>query len=208
MQKSITAAKNIPLKDEQHESSETCINSYDATDILDAINKEILKNNSSFQQMSKMEKRVALAKDVIASIKSKKYKVKTGYYLQLFNTKGGGIKRLSKENYEKEEIQCEVCAIGSLFVSNFKQNSSLKITSNDDKMINSLKGIYSENELRLLEYFFEAEDVYDIFDENVTIHGKVYDFYREYMNSESRLLAMMENIISNEGNFIYKDIKI
>lgn len=182
-----------------------------ANSLLDTLNKAIERDNISFDQMSKMEKRVALAKDVIASLIAKKYVAETSTYLAVGNEEHYTNKML--DVVKNGKVKCTVCAIGSLFVSRLKTSDTLKLTSSDHVMIKSLAGIFTEKELRILEFLFEGrnmgeDNISDIYDDG-------YEFYTNFFNrsirdngDKKRLKAIMQNIINNNGNFIYKSIKI
>ncbi len=181
-----------------------------ANKIIEAINKANEKKNVAFSKMTMMEKRVALAQDVLASLKAEKYVAESGTYVQLCNTErnvGNTIQNLLKEG-----VQCNVCAIGSLFVSRVKMSKTKTMTNDSDKMVKSMRGIFNEKALRTLEYFFEGDDAASFFEEDedgdADIASDAWDFYRSHTNDENRLIAIMENIIANKGRFIYKDVKI
>lgn len=189
----------------------------------------INKKNEAFAKMTKMEKRIAIAKDVISQVRAKKLKASPGTYCYLnLNRK----QKLDKKG--RVELQtlmndgaiasCDVCAIGGIFASKVSigNNFKVKVSKNwinekleiedesieDDDMVKSLKGIYTERELRLIEYAFEGKDIYDIFDKKPdNFHDALKNFYKEYKKSENRLIAIMENIIRNEGEFKPEDIQ-
>src|SRR5437868_518082 len=78
-----------------------------------------------FKQLTKAEQRVAIAKDVIAQVKVKRYKPSGGAYIIL----EGGNEHLDKEPIQ-ENInklkECEVCAIGSAILSIAKYKNTIR----------------------------------------------------------------------------------
>ena len=184
--------------------------------IIQTINKITAKRNLSFSKMTKMQKRVALAEDVIASVRSKKYMADAGTYLSMDN-KNDGSCDATMNNYKNADVQCNVCAIGSLFMSRVKKSKIGNlgrgiIHEDSDSMVKSLKGIFTNKELRLLEYAFEGDDIEGLFcddtDEHDVIAFDCFSFHDKYSTDRGRLIGIMKNIIKNKGNFIYKKINL
>jgi len=177
---------------------------------------EITKNkNKEFSDMTQMEKRVALAKDVLYALKTEKYIATSGVYLDGFDYDFASLKLLTDKS-----IQCEVCAIGSLFVSNMRKSKKLvlkkKYSKDDDDviaddadaMIRSMRGIFNTRDLRTLEDFFECEEGWIDFDATKK-RLSIYDIAKKWISegerrvdSQIRLTDIMNNIIDNNGNFI------
>lgn len=182
--------------------------------IIDMINKANTEKNEDFSKMSKLEKRIVLAKDVIAQIEAKRYTARLGTYLDIRDKK---VERytedslLDKSKIGEKNIVCEVCAIGSLFVSNAIL-SNKKLTDDDDKMLSSLRNIFSKKEMRTLEYLFEGRDIDDMFEakthKNIQIKKDIAKYRVGQRGAEQRLVNIMQNIIDNKGNFKYKSILI
>jgi hypothetical protein len=169
--------------------------------IMADLSKAISEKNKAFSKMTKMEKRVALAKDVIASIKSKHYIAENGTYLDVVKKKNlDYLHSYDLETIKRSDVSCHVCAIGSLFVSTMKKKKNGKLDDVDsDEMIHAMKGIFTHSEMRLLEEIFEGGSNQDA---NI--------FYERYAadDSKGRLLGIMKNIVKNNGNFKYKNILI
>lgn len=181
--------------------------------VMEAINNATKKKNESFGKMTMMEKRVALAKDVLASIKAKKYISSPGTYVSLIKNKCGYDDSIdhTMENLMDTQVTCEVCAIGSLFVSKFKLTKKTEFDGmDDDDMIASMSGIFGMKALRKLEYFFEGRDVADEFSTDAKLEDDVLSFtsIKANRDPETRLVSIMQNIIDNNGNFIYGNTKV
>lgn len=186
-----------------------------ATSILDVLNKMTEAKNKKFSEMTKNEKRVALAQDVLASLKSNKYIATTGTYVEVeVNGEYTCLDQVNTSTILMESTTCTVCAIGSLFLSNAKQKKNKTLTSDSDKMASSLRGIFTSKEMRMLEYIFEGEDVNTEFTSkrDEVLCNDMHSFYIKHTggsNSDDKTLkAIMNNIIKNNGNFIYKSINI
>lgn len=184
--------------------------------------KKIAKKVKPFSSLSKPEKRVAIAKDVLQQIKIGKYIAETGSYI-------GGIKFIGGEyisDMENEDIQknfkkirkCEVCAMGACLMSVTKFANKLEfgdigssITElNNDKVKRLFASIFSPSQLLMIERAFEGDsggttvgcDVFDLdeYDFEKQIE-KCDEFYKSYFEQEERLVAIMKNIIKNKGTF-------
>ena len=177
--------------------------------IINAINNATKNKNKEFSEMTKMEKRVAVARDVIASIKSLKYNTEAGTYLTMTKRGCDEDVRVSILNLKKPDVVCNVCAIGSMFVSNIKKTNTNSLSEKNNKMISSLSELYTERELRFLEFAFEGSDVDDQFqtDEATASRHDAKSFYREHGYDEDRLISIMKNIIKHKGKFVYGTTK-
>ena len=208
------------LTDVESVENKTCGGVLDVPDlsqgksIIDMINNANAEKNEDFSKMSKLEKRVVLAKDVIAQIEAKRYTARLGTYLDIRDKK---VERyterssLDKTKIGEKNVVCEVCAIGSLFVSNAIL-SNKKLTDDDDKMLSSLRSIFSKKDMRTLEYLFEGRDIDDMFEaktpKNIQIKKDIAKYRVGQRGAEQRLVNIMQNIIDNKGNFKYKSILI
>jgi hypothetical protein len=191
----------------------------------------IKEKNQAFSKMSKMHKRIAIAKDVIAQVKAKKFKASPGTYCKLklnkrhkFKTEGEVELQLLMEDGAINK--CNVCAIGSIFASKVSIGNKFKIEVrdvggwgdseltidtdlDDDDMMPSLRGIYTEKELRLIEYVFEGSDIGGFHDSELyEFHKTVQSYKKVYRKAEDRLIAIMENIINNEGIFKLENLTL
>jgi hypothetical protein len=185
------------------------------------IAKETSKLNKRFMKSSTEQKKVIIAKDVIAQLNTRKYIAENGTYMlveKAINLKPG---KDIKSIINQKKVECKVCAIGAVFASCIRINnkmdskhhsSSLGLT--DTNMVNRLSGIFSEYELALMEFAFEGfhhRNVY-LSDEDV---DKAKKFTKRVLrevkyndeddvdakDSEALLRAIMENIITNKGIF-------
>lgn len=172
--------------------------------IIDLINE----SNLEFKDMDKFQKRVAIAKDVILQIELKKYKPKFGTYVE-FHKKGEELP-LTISNFKNDNVKCEVCAIGSMFVSSITSadHTHKKMFTDDSmRMISSMSDIFNLKELRLLEYLFEGSDIDGKFTkEGATFHKTIRKFRHGQRGATERLTNIMQNIINNNGKFIFETI--
>lgn len=173
--------------------------------------------------------RVAIAKDVLAQLKAKK--IVPSYSTWIEDPKHGGIDTLIEDaaRADAESIdvcefvsklnKCEVCALGSLFVSQVrlddktcevfrKMNPSKTPTEAgydvfEELNKSPLKMYFSKDQLTLIESTFEGgEGMHSPATEKD--RALAYAYSQMYVKAADRLTAIMKNIISNNGTFIPK----
>lgn len=180
--------------------------------------KALDKQNKAFDKLSKMDKRVAIAKDVIANLNSKKFIAKHGSYIETI----GDNKQINQ--FTLLDTTCNVCAIGSLLTGRISRGNKLDINLDtllhiDDfageEEIKLLKDLFTAKELRYIEYAFEGWNINDSFEFTDKEIEKVEKFFDSYINrnandyeieksrsDDKRLRAIMNNIIKNKGKFV------
>lgn len=168
---------------------------------------QIEKWNSYFKTLSKAEQRVAIAKDVVKQIKVKKYVARSGSYIQPKVNFQGDV----RSQFDKI-VDCECCALGSCLLSAVKFKNTLEYDDlfsyfeRDSKFTKMLNSIFSTKQQALIEASFEGGDYLQVLEttkfrlteEEI---DKCVDFYYNFKDSKKRLIAIMENIISNKGTF-------
>jgi hypothetical protein len=191
--------------------------------------KTLEKWNKEFNSLSDAEKRVAIAKDVLAQIKKKVILPETGTYLYLDNFQE--FDRESQANKHIKEIQCNCCALGSMFLSNIKFNNHCTIgqlrSFVDDRIAkDGLDQYFDISQLCLIETAFERwefnhEYFYDDDDNQIlqVSKGLFFGFklddlgltendleeagrlYEDIDDDTERLTLIMKNLIENKGEF-------
>jgi hypothetical protein len=213
------------------------------------IEREIAKREAIFKKASPTQKRVLIAKDVIAQIKAKKIKPEQGSFVMVEKVKGfisssaaeerngtyhyawnkldasegsaADVRRLYLENKIQ---QCSCCALGGMFMSCTLYNNSTTVESlgfaGDDiggalykssepgSISNGLDKFFSVEQLRLIEQTFEGNNGVVTGGERDDDGGE-FDkfsprseaFYTKYKKPKDRLIAIMQNIVKNNGTF-------
>lgn len=172
--------------------------------------KQVERLNNRFNSLTKAEKRIEIAKDVLSMISDKRKTIVRGIYLNIYNEDilGG-----SAQKYV-DEISCECCALGACLLSATKYMNQLTIgeihfvNSENSDVWGILNKVFSAKQLGLIEYAFEGSfdgtrvsmDSFSFYNEDIDIKSAVM-FGRGYENDEERLTAIMENIIKNRGTF-------
>lgn len=177
--------------------------------------KEIENKNRLFAKMSPAQRRVAIAEDVLAQIKARKYTIEQGTYVELKDSF-----RIDDANVEIADVVkttgCNVCARGAAFVSacNVFNNCSIADLK-EGKVGQSIENIsgfekyekkfWTQRQLGILETFFESinngQNIYGYASEKDTVAAAFWA--ATFDSPEKGLIAIMKNIITNKG-----DIKI
>ncbi len=182
---------------------------------LNNLNAAIKKDNEAFNKLTKAEKRVAIAKDVLAGLASGKLIADSGTYCE--------INRNEKADFETTNLQtllksktvdsCAVCGVGSLFVSLVKKTNKFNIGDGETTLLFSediyakLHAFFTDKQLALIECAFEGEEIANEWNEDgEELSGnelnKCQEFYDQNCDSDyGRLVAIMKNIIKNKGTF-------
>lgn len=187
-------------------------------------------------RLTKAEKRVEIAKDVLKQIKANKYKPTRGVWFMDSTEKGlddflfYGTEQCidaKKDVVEKLVGTCKVCALGSLFISAIDKYNHTKLdrdsgcdaevfTSIDEK--NPLTKWFTARQLLLIENTFE--NLCGAWYPKVVLNDKEWrDWYdkvvpainkynSKYPNLIDRLKAIMNNIIRNKGTFVLPGVKL
>ena len=181
--------------------------------------KTIIKRKQKlFSKMSIVEKRIAIAKDVIERIKISQFLPEQGVFCEI---DGDDISEYEGKTITGEPITevcdivnskqyCSVCAKGGLFMSYVGYVDNLKIddltygtrkASLNGNEMRSLSKIFSQKQLSLIETTFENSSYnwnVELSDEEREICRRFHDKYR---HTSERLIKIMKNIIKNNGTF-------
>lgn len=180
--------------------------------------KPVPLTNEKFHELTPAKKRIAIAKDVIAWLKSGKARAEKGTYLRVF-----GPDREIHNAPVVNGFTCKVCALGGLFAT-AAERGCFKLTDDDagarggQSMQAKLEPFFDKTQLALIECAFErsrhfyskfAADGTEIVSpekERAEWFGvAIVDSCTSCSNSErdGRVLrAIMQNIIDNGGEFI------
>jgi hypothetical protein len=168
--------------------------------LKNAFLKRIEKTNELFNNSSDAEKRVMIAQDCIDRIKAKLLEPQTARIIRLPNWAN-----VNKENVNS--ITCEVCAKGGLLASYVGRVNSFDESSyigNGDNNVahKKLLEIFTLEQLAIIEYAFEGTQYIHSVDISNSLSSGLRLFYQSYETDEERLIAICENIIKNNGDFV------
>lgn len=187
--------------------------------------KTIKKWNTYFNSLSPAEKRVAIAKDVLEQIKANRLHAQTGTYFDL-DTK---LESDQSIQANLNDVRCNACALGGMMLSHIKYNNECTVGEGDDinstYIKNKLTNYFDEGQLALIEIAFEQwidvilynldikknkliTGIYEyrlltdlnLTEEQVIKAGNYFNGDGE-IDSQDRLIQIMQNIIKNAGIF-------
>ncbi|HEY6019427.1 MAG TPA: hypothetical protein VIY48_05850 [Candidatus Paceibacterota bacterium] len=165
----------------------------------------VAKSNLEFARATKTQKRVIIAKDVIAAIRASWLTPKTGTYLEI----EGDPEAVVDVTKGTDITECNACALGSVFVCAARRDQTIELDGDNDgqsEMRYKLAPYFDEDQLSLIETAFESEDYVgepeyrkDLDKEDK--HDRATLLGAKYEDADRRLIAIMKNVIANNGTF-------
>lgn len=168
--------------------------------LKNAFLKRIEKTNELFNNSTPEQKRVMIAQDVIDRIKAQLLQPIAHRIIRMPE-----YARVNKENVNT--LTCEVCAKGGLFaayvgrVNNF-DSSTLIINNEHNEAHEKLLELFTLEQLAIIEFAFEGKQYIYSVKLSFSLCSALRMFYDNYFTSEERLIAICENIIKNNGDFV------
>lgn len=169
-----------------------------------------------WRSMSATERRVAVAKDVLALLRSRQApEIIEGNYCEGLPLPYVYDKNL--DSYEEnrralhevlEPALCAVCARGAAFLSAVRLFNQVTVyeaeTESDYKGPRGLSlKLFGARTVGLIEYAFEGEDASaETMGMPHSDQQRCIAFYRAHREPKARLRAIMENVVANNGRFI------
>jgi hypothetical protein len=157
--------------------------------------EKTMKANERYKLMTRKQRKVAIAKDVIKQVNAGVFDAKSqhGYVVPMNGYLNGPVEQRNAIAVAKE---CHVCARGALMLS--------RIAKFNDMVINPICGnIEQEQTAKALEDAFTSRELYEI--ERAFEGGEDGSDYRRFFldhkNSNNRLIAICQNIIDHKGTF-------
>lgn len=158
-------------------------------------------NNS--KKLTKPQMRVAIAKDVLAQIKAKRFKIINATY---WKVKGANdSQRINQDFLIEKKPVCKVCALGSAVISGIKLFNEVETSDNsgnDGETTKILGKWFSESQMALIEDAFEGP-----YDSNTCLlsdnnpNEEAVAFGCQFPNRTDRAVAIFKNVIKNNGVF-------
>lgn len=177
--------------------------------------------STEFDQLTPAQKRVVIAEDVVKHIRARDaYKIQPYCVLSFderYDDSLDDTTKISVENIASVAPACCVCAKGAMMLSRIMCFGGFTYQyriDDDEQAIESLEGIFDPFQLDLIEAAFEKyifswhvdrhayEDSGELSDEAKQVFDRAVHFGERYAGDSDRLLAIMQNIISNQGIFL------
>jgi hypothetical protein len=163
------------------------------------------------QDFSPAERRVMIAKDVLAELRTKHIRPRQGVFVAAKYEDGTPTLVATCAGQPMHEALlnnvCECCALGAIFVAAVERFNDVESTDNHVSPNLGLEDIhapirkhFSETQMKLIENAFETGNGYFV---KTTIDGRdrAVKFGMQFHTPRSRMTAIMKNIIENNGTF-------
>jgi hypothetical protein len=188
------------------------------------------KNPGVFNKLTQRQKAVALALDVIANIRLEKFMVEHRGYIAHHGDDEAPEAKLSVGTDAGKACllnsNCTVCAKGALFMTSVLKTNKVKVydvlnADNEDMRTRILhkEKIFDQKSYDLIEVAFEGSDVGDAGDHldesykdnfgdtdwdarDEDIRSCKYNYHDKFMEPCQRLVAIMLNVVDNDGVFV------
>lgn len=160
--------------------------------------------------------RILICYDALLQLRQKKVKATTGHYVFALDKQENFCKLPNSESVDvalNKADKCEACALGTLFISRTRIFNKLKIKdAGYEASSGEIKGsfigqdllaYFDKEQLALIEGCFEGGRV-GYWGETLDFENRelAFRFNKKYKTSESTLIAILKNIISNDGIFM------
>jgi hypothetical protein len=181
--------------------------------------------SKQFDNLTKAEQRIAIINDVLYQIDARRYNPHTNVWVRFSYGEIRGINGdiQLRDAFKKELlVECDVCATGSLLMSlilfkndvkmedltcgtglqyanrqSWQRNAKIDVT----KVGKRLHKYFTPNQLRLIEIAFEGGTGFFNYDRSSLNDRKAVNFGENYRHASERLIAIMENMLDNDGIF-------
>jgi hypothetical protein len=176
-----------------------------------------LRRNAAFKAATKAEKRVLIAKDVLAQLKAEKIVPSPGDWVRMYvaTVPDGSLDVCTiTENPVKKGVECHCCGLGALMLSEIRHTNEL--TVGDLRVCrpysaapvsvvigrgdsgDRLEKYFSSGHLQLIEIAFEeGRGAHSVFTSQ-DYEAKMFALGKK---PEERLRLIMKNIVKNGGTF-------
>lgn len=174
-------------------------------------NRRIARSNKEFEKMSPSEKRVQIARDVLAQLAAKRLIATPGTWLAGRGESDLFTHEESDNDQELQKVlaktkQCTGCALGGMFMCAVERADKLKIQDlssealstrqmQTDDVFDYMKKFFSREQLEQIESAFEqGEGFAQTYDAS--------DWLEDVEEPSERMRLIMENIVANKGKFV------
>lgn len=156
--------------------------------------------------MSKADKRVAIARDVIQQIKAGQFIMECGSWAEPCAPKKT---KISQESLTVgQPLSCECCATGAMVLSSLRMFNVAVFKEIEEKhVVSHLRKHFDEEQVKMIEHVFERGSGHlGFYPIDSDISGRVSAFIRRYptkrTNDDKMAIAIFKNIIKNKGEFV------
>ncbi len=183
------------------------------------IQRLIEKNNKLMANATKSEKRVIIAKDALSQIRSGNFEAEASIWADVHGDFDLDSTCSAQEQLLKSDVSCNGCALGSILVSAIRLSNQVSVDEFDEltnqktlgeqiekNNVPTINDIFTKSQLILIENAFEGCSGYfrhnnKTLNYSERLSNRIYKFTSKYLDMNDRLIAILENIIRNNGTF-------
>lgn len=180
----------------------------------------IKKRKAIWRATTKPQRRILVARDVIAQIKADRLLPMKGRWIDLYRDWSSAAYYDTMDSMQEvvlaKKAKCQVCALGSIMASmvlfknmvtignidrDFDYYRLRKFKRRKDNV--GIRALFSRDQLELIEGAFEmGSGLHGTLKQHVKGWEEAKAFGVKFNDSTSRLIAIMKNIIKNKGEFV------
>lgn len=166
-----------------------------------------LRANQAFAKLTKAQKRVRIAQDVIAQVKLGQIKAQHNTYIDESQFDNGDTDLSGRQLSELVgDRSCDACGIGSVFIATVRRRDAFEYDGcgvGDADMLDYLRDFWDPQQLRLIEAAFDTPQIpLGAKEQAAVAFRRMYeDVEAEEDNADELLVKIMENVIRNRGTF-------
>lgn len=172
----------------------------------------------SFEIINHRRRIVRICKDVIAQVNAQMIRANVGVEIRLngiFVAKKHSDPEFSAQEYFKNK-PCDVCARGAMAIAFIRRHNSVRIgliKQSDISRIDSISNFFSQELLDCMEAAFEARtyDWHLVRSNSRNFINFFYAYEEDKIHHPEKwndcLIAIMNNIIENKGQFVFNGVK-
>lgn len=160
--------------------------------------------NKPTKRLTITEKRVVVAKDALKQLKAERFVAQIGHYLGMDITQAleeVEDRTCQAQPYLKDAKVCTVCAKGALLLSAIRKFNKATIRDVLNEDMSKPEKLFGEHNLDNMEAAFETWDCFSGSRYGQPVPVKVEQFGHNYDNAHDRLVAILKNVIKNNGTF-------
>lgn len=160
-------------------------------------------SKKKFENQSRAEQCVTIAKDVLAQIKVKRLIPTPGVYVRSNTATIFTAKPDRQVDSLLRRRKCQVCALGAVFVCAVDKADNLKVSDLFYHANSHSPVLFGQEDCHAyLAKYFDYRDLKLI---EGAFENWGYDYYSGVCDPTERMVLIMKNIIRNGGKFEYED---
>lgn len=153
------------------------------------MSEKIIISPEEFNALSREQKKVLVAQDILDQLEVKKYTASRGSYVNMYNVNADKVESSAREQLIDGSIHCEVCARGALFLSSVRYKNKINLLDarraifyyNDEPDLGRISAtdfmedVFTKQEQGIMEAIFENSVRYIVSGYDFELDGCAYE---------------------------------